>query len=86
MIYEIYTVTVKLLLSQNVFKCMHMCILSQAAHIMHTPAWAVLMFETLAKREKKNTNLFFCVSFLQHRQIERKNKDRTGKEKKRVLG
>lgn len=34
---------------------MYMCILSQAVLIMHNPAWAVLMFKTLAKREKKTT-------------------------------
>lgn len=51
---------------------------------MHNPAWAVLMYKTLAKREgkKKPTDLFFCVWLLYQKQIKRKNKDRTGNEKK----
>lgn len=58
--------------------------LSHAVLTMHNPAWAVLMYKTLAKREgkKKPTDLFFCVWLLYQKQIKRKNKDRTGNEKK----
>lgn len=56
-------ISARLVSYQDVFKCVHMCILSQAA-AMHKTAWAVLMFPTVAKREEKtkqSTNLFFCV-------------------------
>ncbi len=62
--YKIYTVSLKLLSYQDVFKHMHVCILSQAVLIMHNPAWAVLMFKTLARGRGKKTQNTLIYSFV----------------------
>lgn len=52
-------ISAKLVSYQDVFECVHMCILSQTVLIMHNTAWAVLMFKTVAKREEKKIPLIY---------------------------
>lgn len=61
-----------------------MYILSQAVLIMHSRAWAVLMFKTVAKRGEKNKTLIY--SFVSEsptkNNLKGKKRYKTGKEKK----